>query len=833
MHRSRPAVYAALAAIILVTFVPPLFAQPTPIKVDGKIIKGYIAYMTAAEREGRRTLTPGYEKTAEWAAAKFKEWGLQPAGDTGTYLQAVPITGARGTFIWTTGIPELVISGHAFYTKDGDFAVDNQSTPAAVAIGEVVFVGYGISAPAKGLDEYAGVDVKGKIVVALKGSPKDAPEARGMGLGGGRGGAAAAPDTTPDPWAEEATDQAKAMAAYNNGAAAILLYNPTPPATGAQGFAGGGGGGQRREIAPSPFTRPFVVVSNITDPVFRWTMSRDPQEATRGFTVRLDAMRRDIKNKKPRSVATGLKAQVKGFQTVTLYGEPFKNNVSHNVVGMIEGSDPALKTQYVLLGGHLDHLGVQNGVVMNGADDDASGAATVMEIGRLMAVNKVKPKRTIVFALWCGEEQGLLGSNYWSQHPTVGASLDRVVTNFNMDMVGLGDGIGAPGALNFPAVFDVIMRDQQPDVAKAVHPSTAGPGGSDYSAFIEQGIEALALMTDGGVGHPDYHMESDDVDKIDEEILRKTGQFVLQGALNVANETSVNLIITDRLHIYNAMRMNVPDLVGGTRSTWDTLRATSTAELLGLAIDRIKQLKQPVTQPATGGRGAGAGGRGGAATGPRVNMGLPDAGLLSANAALIPMLVTTLDFGRVDVIRDDGVWFNNGLTENGRAAIKTLEANNIVVNLVKPSQKLLSDMIDAAAKPFVVTDVDVDGATAARMKAKNALLTIHCDPANAAGCITRIEAARKAFGDKGNLLFSMKNPAAATAAGGGRGGGAPANPQIEDAKRTVYLALIKAGWTKDEIYAMVGTSAAGGGGRGGGGGLGGNLAKLAAARPTT
>jgi Zn-dependent M28 family amino/carboxypeptidase len=122
----------------------------------------------------------------------------------------------------------------------------------------------------------------------------------------------------------------------------------------------------------------------------------------------------------------------------------------------------------------MDHLGITSGIVYNGADDNASGTATTMEVARLMATNKIRPKRTIIFGLWCGEEEGLLGSAYWAQHPTIGASLDRVVANFNMDMVGLGDKIGAPGALNFPAVYDVILRDQLPRSSSAVRATRPG-----------------------------------------------------------------------------------------------------------------------------------------------------------------------------------------------------------------------------------------------------------------------------------------------------------------------------------------------------------------------
>src|SRR3972149_8002813 len=119
-------------------------------------------------------------------------------------------------------------------------------------------------------------------------------------------------------------------------------------------------------------------------------------------------------------------------------------------MGKVEGSDPTLKAQYVIVGGHLDHVGVTNGVIFNGADDNASGAATTMEVARLFAVNKVQPKRTMVFCLWTGEEQGLLGSNYYAAHPTYGVSLDRTGGGLDLDMGALGGRIGAPGALNFP-----------------------------------------------------------------------------------------------------------------------------------------------------------------------------------------------------------------------------------------------------------------------------------------------------------------------------------------------------------------------------------------------
>jgi Zn-dependent M28 family amino/carboxypeptidase len=759
-----------------------LVSGPTTIRVDGNVIKSYIAYMASDDKEGRRSLTPGYEKVAEWAAGKFKEWGLKPAGDNGTFLQDVPVTGG---FTWTTGIPELTVDGRTFYIKDSDFALDSRSTPGAQASGEIVFVGYGISAPAKGLDEYAGVDVKGKIVIALKGAPKDAPAARGMF------GATVAEPKEIEPWTDESKDQAKIKAAYDKGAAAVVLFAPeklSPAPTSAPGQLVtqaqamamlGAGGGQAGE--PLTFTRPFLVVSDIDVRVFRHLMYRDPQESSRGFTARVDQWRRDIRDKKPHSLATGIKGSVKGYATVTVYGEKQKNNVSHNVVGKVEGTDPKLKSQVIVIGGHLDHVGMTNGVVFNGADDDASGAATTMEMARLFAANAatIKPKRTIYFALWCAEEFGLVGSAYWVKHPTDGVKIDNVVANFNNDMVGLGDRIGAPGGLNFPTIWEVIMRNQEPDVVKNLETSTAGPGGSDYAAFIEQGIEALALMTAGGIGHPDYHDAGDDTAKIDAEMLRKNGQFVLQGAINVANETTVNLLIPDRLHLYNGMRMSLLNL--------DTVRSGGGAQMY---IMTGPSSFQAAPQQGT-----------------RFSIGL-DVAAFGGNLSMIDMAAKSLSVGRVQVAGvGDGTWFgSNGVTDRGKEALKAFETAGMVLQLVNPPARLLESMLDNAKKGFLVTGLTTvpDAALSKRITEKNVVLSVEFDVAAPQAVVARLEELKKALGGSGNLVLTTQERTGTTAMGNVTP--TPRQKALDAAKQQLYLALIKNGWTKDEIGAIVGVT---------------------------
>jgi len=788
MHR-HSASRLALALGLAAALVLPLSAEPAKIKVDGNLIKGYITYLASDASQGRRTLTPGYEKAAEWAAARFKEWGLKPAGENGTYFQKVPITGARSALAWTTGVPSLVLNGRTFYLREGSFTLDAASAAGVKVDAPVVFVGYGISAPAKGLDEYAGVDVKGKVVLALKGSPTNAPTPR-VQFAPAPPPEAPRPAGAKDEWAEEASDKSKIMSAFAKGAAAVMLYSPdSAPAGGA--FMMGPMGPRGEALDPAAFTRPFLAVTSVDDSVFRWIMWRDPQESQRGFSARFAALRADIKAKKARSAATGVTASLKGYDTVTRYGEQYKNNAGRNVIAKIEGSESSLKAQYVIAGGHLDHTGMANGVIFNGADDNASGAATTMEIARALAAGKVQPKRTMIFALWTGEEQGLIGSQYYADNPTDGVTMDSTVAYFNMDMVGLGDRIGAPGALNFPSIFEVIMKDQDPEIAKKVDPSQAGPGGSDYSAFMEKGIEALGLMTSGRGGHPDYHDSGDDPAKMEADILGWTGQFVLQGMLNLAGETSVNLLIPDRLVQYQSQRYAPPDVAGASAGGWQYVRATTHDELMALVAQRLRAASAPQTgvTMAMAMRGGGAG---------RVGIGVRGAGVFQGSVATLEAAVAALNFGRVDVPGPDGAWFGDKVTPEGKRALAAMEANAIAVNLVRPTAALLADLLDSAKKPIMVTGVPaMDAALLEKFKKNNALAILECDPADVDACVRQLNALAGVVG-KGNVLVSVgahKDRAAAT--------------------RSLFLAAVKSGWTKDELFAAAG-QAAGRGGPGGG-----------------
>ena len=755
MITSRRSVGVVLAlALLLLIPVAPVCSQDAEVedvnaadvklRVDGDQIKSYIEWMSRDKLEGRKTLTQGYRQAADWAAAKFKKWGLKPAGEDGTYFQNVVI---KRKFTYRAGRPDLKVGKHLFLMEEEDFSVHDASTAATLVKAEVVFVGYGISAPDLGLDEYADVNVADNIALVLKGSPNDVSTDPGDDAG---------QEKPPDPWKDYVSDQIKIRTAYEKGAAAVLLHDINPPEPESSGR-------RRRDSDEKEglkFERDFLVFT-ISGQVCRAIMKTDSQESVRGFQRRLEQMKKDIGNKKAQSRLVGTKVQLKGYDRVEEYSEEKGNNKGQNVLAKIEGTDPELKDQYIVMGGHLDHLGMSRGYVYSGADDNASGTAAVMEVARVLSDADFKPKRTIIFACWTGEELGLLGSKHYVSKPCDHVSIDRVVTYFNLDMVGLGKTIGAPGALNFPSIWDVIKRDQDEDVMSVIEPRTGGPGGSDHSAFITKGIESLALMT--RPRHPDYHQPEDDAAKMDPEILRKSGQFVLQGAINLANETEVSLIIEDRQALYDGMQLYVeninPEL---DDSDWGIVDIGSA--------DREK-LRWRVAAVDEKPRKA-------------LEKGVRNLRVFDGDTELLVAASEALGFGRLDIHGSDGAWIDGGqLTRQGRYDLGRLEEEHIVVNLVSPSLPLLRGMLRSATRPFIITGYyHLTDRLCELINQKKVLLGVEFDPQDVEGCVERLVKAKAALGDSDNLVLYVTS-----------------TEGLEEAKQDLYVRLIKKGWKPEEI----------------------------------
>jgi hypothetical protein len=726
--------------------------DPNEMRVDGDLIKARIEWLARDETEGRQSMTEAFRKTTDWVANEFKKWGLEPAGEGATYFQEVPI-GSRWDpereYIHPYGRPSFQIGGQKYLLQEGDFIPHASSTAATSVHAEVVFAGYGISAQDEGLDEYADVNVADKVVLIIKGSPSDVSTEEKKNEG------------AVDPWKDYVSDRTKIETAYDQGASAVLLYEPTPTEARARRSWSYWGRSRDKDLA---FERDFLWLK-VSDRILHGIIKTDPQESVRGFERRFKGIQEDIQQKKPRSMDTGVKVRIKGYDRIEIFSKKLDNNTARNVLAKIPGTDPKLKREYVIMGAHLDHVGIRNGLVYNGADDNASGSAVVMELARILSKAKYQPKRTIIFACWCGEELGLIGSRHYVKWPCNDVSMDRVVTYFNMDMVGLGDTIGAPGALNFPSIWKVITRDQDEDVMAVVEPRTGGPGGSDFAPFIELGIEALALMTgsDFRGDHPDYHQPEDDTHKIDPEILRKTGEFVLQGTLNVAQETKVNLIIENRKALYEGMRLRMDNINPELKdSNW---------RYVGIAGLSQEQLRGRIASAKQN-------------KGKSLEQGVKDLSVFAGDVELLLAASDAFGFGRVDIKGSDGHWVKQGrLTREGRYALDMLQTKGIAVNLVSPSPRLMGSMLKNAIRPFLITGFYRPSQQLYdRLKAKGAVLGVEFNPKDVESCVTQLQRAKAGLGSSENLLLYVTGTA-----------------DLDKAKQALYVSLIKKGWKAEEI----------------------------------
>jgi len=247
--------------------------------------------------------------------------------------------------------------------------------------------------------------------------------------------------------------------------------------------------------------------------------------------------------KKGKSVS--FETRVKAFVSIKAIFD--EKRPTRNVLAKISGTDKSLKNEYVVIGAHMDHLGVSPmGDIMNGADDNASGTAVVMEIARVMKHNRAKPKRTIIFALWAGEEQGLLGSRHYADHPPF--PIEKTVAYINMDMVGQGSGkVPFRGVYYGPQIWKLLEEKLPKEIKDYVKPGRGGPGGSDHTPFLGKGVPGFAVMTEGY--HFKFHRSRDDIDLIKPELLKKTGDFV-HAAVKILASEPVNFIQPMRQETY-------------------------------------------------------------------------------------------------------------------------------------------------------------------------------------------------------------------------------------------------------------------------------------------
>ncbi len=498
---------AACCAWILTGAAPPEVPSPT---IDPEALLKHIQVLASDAFEGRAPGSPGEDKTVAYLTEQFREFGLTPGNPDGTFVQEVPLLGFRTK-------PSGAIRGEDGFalnlkTPDDWMAVSRRQVPeASVAGSELLFVGYGAVAPEYGWDDFKGVDVRGKTLVMLVGDPP-VPDPDDLSkldptLFGGRA------MTYYGRWTY------KYEIAAEKGAAAVLLVHEEGPAGYPYQVVVGSWGRENFEIpAPDGNAGRAVAESWITLDTAKKLLAAAGHDFE---TLKLAAATREF-----RPVPLPLKGDFAASNTL----RPIR---SRNVLGRLEGSDPDLKGETIVFTAHWDHLGKDDTLpgdqIYNGAADNASGVAALLELARGFAHQSHQPKRSLLFLAVTAEEKGLLGSKFYATHPLY--PLDRTLADFNMDVTntwGLTRDVVSVGQ-GQSTLDDLLAKAAARSgrvVAPDPEPEKGGYYRSDHFEFAKEGVPSLNLK--GGtdfLGKPadfgmekrrqytrdDYHKPSDEV----------------------------------------------------------------------------------------------------------------------------------------------------------------------------------------------------------------------------------------------------------------------------------------------------------------------------------
>ncbi len=536
--------------------------------------KSLLTFLSSDFLEGRQVASQGYDIAAEFAAAIFSKLGAKPAGDLplkkrNSYFSRSPEKKEKPTRSYFQDFPmkEVLESDGQIVVRHGEgsktetraflpnvdykyYARDSHTLEAPV-----VFVGYGITEKSLKIDEYKGIDVKGKIVMMLTETPGRSDEKSPFQQG----------DLKKKYYPERRNHHSsnpKVELAKKKGAVAVILVENSPEINGdiAQSIIDSRKVNDERPIFPDERRRLSLLEGgsampweNLPSINISRQMADQILELAGNSTIQAikDGIEKDLKSRSKE--LTGLYLKVKSTAKTQLVR-------SRNVLAYIEGSDPALKDEVVVLGAHLDHLGKKGDYIFNGADDNGSGSVAVMEVAEAMAANEIKPKRSVVFALWTGEESGLLGSRYYVSNPPF--PLKKTVAYINLDMVSRNWtkksferasrmwGMTIPKEMEEKIAIDnfisisyaadskeafAALKGNNPFVGLHLYlrKSETASGGSDHAPFAMKKIPWIGFFASM---HDDYHQPSDTIDKINLPYMVKITRLAYLSALQLANQ---------------------------------------------------------------------------------------------------------------------------------------------------------------------------------------------------------------------------------------------------------------------------------------------------------
>jgi hypothetical protein len=508
--KSKPFSGSLGALLLLVSQVFAQSPQTGLPSIRADELREKVTYFASKELKGRGNGSPELRVAADYIAEAFRKNGIKPAGDSGTYLQNFQMFTAR------LGPGNRFRVEAAEYVLGTDY-VPHYLSPKDDAEGPLVFVGYGISSPRLKFDEFAGVNLRGKIAVAIDTNPRIDDSA--------------SPFNRVDPDDPDSITSKVHNAAKAGAVALVVVQNPRisniPIAESAATFRPD----YPRKDAPMG---DMEAEDNPRIPVVLMS-----EQAARRLLPQLREIQRRIDSSlQPQSLEVGKRASLK----VNVQRVPF---ATQNVLGLIEGRDARLRREVVIVGAHYDHDGEYEGQIWPGADDNASGTAGVLELAEAFGNGAIVPARSVLLCAFAGEEKGEIGSQHYSDHPVI--PIERTVAMLQMDMIGRNEEHGAnreyqlqreTSAQNANAL-NLIGTLFSDDLKKTMESANAQVGlelkfryddtrenllrRSDQWAFLEKRIPALFIHTGE---HPDYHRPSDTADKINYPKMEKIVRLV-------------------------------------------------------------------------------------------------------------------------------------------------------------------------------------------------------------------------------------------------------------------------------------------------------------------
>ncbi len=453
-------------------------------KISAKDIKSFVSEMVKPEYKGRLGGSPEYMEIAKWSAKYFKKWGLKPVGDNNSYFQYFD-----RPYCDVLDVGEVSIT---YNNKKTNLIAKTDYYPGAnceagIAEGELIFVGYGITNPELGYDDYKNIDVKGKIVLILNDVPYKGKDAK----------------TVAD-WTHYNSHTHKYTNAHAHGAKGALLID--------------------MKAAPSI---PLL-------PDFRYATISN--EAANNILENCNKNVKDLESQIsecmcPNSFSMNMTAKIQSNTKC------FDEGLSANVVGLIEGNDPILKNEIIIVGAHLDGQG-SLGFLLPSALDNASGTADVMAVAKAASALKGNIKRSILFILFGAEECGLIGSLHYADNPIY--PLNNTILMLNLDMVGNGTGIGVWGGKSYPdfyKIFEMVNEEYiKLSFAGSENSKVFGRPRTDGMVFLMRDIPTIHLGITNATQPVYYHSYKDTKDLLSYNTMEQISKFLYLSLYYLANK---------------------------------------------------------------------------------------------------------------------------------------------------------------------------------------------------------------------------------------------------------------------------------------------------------